>query len=106
MAIGPIEITGMVTRTQDYSAMKQNENNKVMVDQGHFQLQVDKKTQEKSTQVNHADDSDYQEKKYDAKEKGNNQYAGDGGKKRTFDRNEKTDRGGTPIRPGGFDIKI
>ena len=52
MAIGPIEMTGMVTRSQDISLLKQNEDNKPVIDQSNIQVQVNKKAQEQNKQVN------------------------------------------------------
>lgn len=48
MAIGPIELTGMVTRSQDISLYKQNEDNKPMVDQSNIQVNVQKKADEQT----------------------------------------------------------
>lgn len=79
MAIGMIEFQGSIQRTQDYTALKQQENTKPAVDQNNFQVQIDKKVDEKINQVVKGDDTSKSETHADAKEKGNNQYAGDGG---------------------------
>ncbi|MCM1102793.1 MAG: hypothetical protein NC409_01705 [Clostridium sp.] len=87
MAITPLEQYGTIGRTQDYSIIKQQEDTKVSTEQANIQLQVEKKADEKLNQVRSGDNAELNEKKFDAKEKGSNQYAGDGGKgkKKTAD---------------------
>lgn len=104
MAIGPIEMTGMVTRSQDISLFKQNEDNKPMIDQSNIQVNVQKKVQDQNQQVNQADDVEYHQYRYDAKEKGNGSYQEN--KKQNKKDKKKSD--GTVIekRPSGFDIRI
>ncbi|MCM1538345.1 MAG: hypothetical protein NC254_08105 [bacterium] len=80
MAITPLEQYGTIGRTQDYSIIKQQEDTKVSTEQANIQLQVEKKADEKLNQVRSGDNAELNEKKFDAKEKGSNQYAGDGGK--------------------------
>ena len=48
MAIGMIEFQGTIQRTQDYSAMKHNEDMKANVDQANYQLQSVKKEDQSS----------------------------------------------------------
>jgi len=104
MAIGPIEMTGMVTRSQDISLFKQNEDNKPMIDQSNILTNVQKKAQEQNQQVNHADNAEYHEYKYDAKEKGNGSYQDN----RKKEQKEKKKKDGVVVekRPSGFDIRI
>jgi len=82
MAIGMIELQGSIQRTQDYTTFKQQENTKTMVDQSNFQAQTEKKVDQKLNQVVKGDDASKSKNQADAKEKGNGQYAGDGGAKR------------------------
>ena len=102
MAFGSIEFT-TISRAQEYSAIKQNEDNKGMVDQSNIISQVHKQTEQKTREVHESDDVQWHERRPDAKEKGDNSYSGDGGKKR---------KGGQPReqmtvrKQGGFDIKI
>ena len=42
MAIGPMQLNGILTRTQDYTQMKQNEDMKPMMDQSVFQNTMQK----------------------------------------------------------------
>lgn len=102
MAFGSIELT-TISRAQDYSAVKHNEDNKGMVDQTNIGAQVQKLTEQRTREVHSADNAQWHEKKPDAKEKGNNSYSGDGGKRR-----KNSQAGGKPDvkRQGGFDMKI
>lgn len=82
MAIGMIELQGQITRAQDYTTIKQNEDNKPMLDQMNFGEQMSRQVERKAEEVNQADKSEYYNRKFDAKDKGDNEYRGDGGKKR------------------------
>ncbi len=103
MAIGSIEFT-TISRAQEYSAIKQNEDNKGMVDQTNFSAQVQKTTEQRSQEVYSADNAGWQQSHPDARDKGKGSYEGDGGKKR-----KKTE---VPVQrvvvkgQGGFDIKV
>lgn len=74
MSIRPVEFSGVVQRSQDVSALKQNEDNKSMLQQQNVQTQFAKDTMHHMQQVTHANDSDNPEKKFDAREKGSNEY--------------------------------
>ncbi len=105
MTIRPIDMNGMIQRTQDVGIMKQQEDNKSYVDQMNIQQDVKKEEQKLTKEVHHADDSNQPEYRYDAKEKGKNQYQQNRKKKRK--RNEKF--GDTVIEKhtmGSIDIKI
>lgn len=103
MAFGSIEFT-TITRAQDYSTVKQNEDNKGMIDQGHIFDHVQKTTEQRSHEVQSGDNAQWRENKPDAREKGSNEYSGDGGRRRSKD--------GKPIErmvvksANGFDMKI
>lgn len=102
MAFGGMEI-GAVTRMQDYSIIKQNEDNKPMTDQVNIGQQVEKQTDRMTKEVHSSDNAEWYNKKHDAKEKGNNEYSGDGGKKRKKQEND----GQVVIKSHqSFDIKI
>ncbi len=104
MAIGPIELTGMVTRSQDISLLKQNEDNKPILDQNHIQVNVQKKTDVQTKQVRNADNADYHEYRYDAKEKGNGSYQDN--RKKDKNKNKKEDGKVVVKQSSGFDMKI
>lgn len=102
MAFGSIELT-TISRAQDYSSIKQNEDNKGMVDQSNFSAQVQKTTEQKTREVHSSDDTQWQEKKPDAKEKGNGTYFGDGGRRRQ----KKSSQDRVVVKgQGGFDMKV
>ena len=103
MTISRVEIQGQVTRAQDLTTIKHNEDSKGMVDQSNFQRQFDQSVENKVRQVHQGDRSENQGKKYDAKEKGNGSYSGDGGRKR-----KKPQEDGKVVlkNKGGFDMKI
>ncbi|MEG1848025.1 MAG: hypothetical protein RRX92_00730 [Lachnospiraceae bacterium] len=105
MAISPLEMNGAITRTQDYTTVKHNEDNKSMLDQSNIQTQFHKEVDVKTTQVHHAEDTENPKQKYDAKEKGHGQYEGDGGQKK---KSTKEETEGRVIIKGqtSFDIKI
>ena len=68
MSIRPVEFSGVVQRSQDISTVKQNEDNKSMLQQQNVQTQFAKDTVHHMQQVTHANDSDNPKKKFDARE--------------------------------------
>lgn len=103
MAMGPIEL-GTVVRSQDYTMIKQNEDNKNVAQQSVLVQDKQKEDTQKTKQVNQSDDTQWQQKKFDAREKGSGNYEGDGGRKR---KKEKEPDGKVVMKGrGGFDIKI
>lgn len=102
MAFGAIELT-TISRAQDYTTIKHNEDNKVVVDQTNFSAQVQKAAQQSIREVHSSDDPAWHERRPDAKEKGNGQYSGDGGSKRK--KKQPQERVVVKSR-GGFDMKI
>lgn len=107
MAIGPMQLNGVLTRTQDYTVIKQNEDMKPVLDQAVFQNTMEKAVEKKLSQVKESEKSDTYQRKQDAKEKGKNEYQGDGGRNR-----HRSDAGmsadGKVIRKGtqGFECSI
>ena len=104
MAISPLLFNGSVSRMQDISSIKHNEDTKGMVDQTNFQNTFNREVDSKVNQVHHSDDVENRQQKHDAKEKGKNQYTGDGGKKR--DAKKPQDGRVIAKSTGGFDMKI
>lgn len=102
MAFGSIEIV-TITRTQDYTALKQNGDNKGLMDQSNIGQHVQKQTDQRVREVRSSDNADWHNKKFDAKDKGSNEYNSDGGRQRKQE--EKREQ---VIVNGhrGFDIKI
>lgn len=102
MAFGSIEIT-TITRAQDYTTIKQNEDNKGLTDQTNIGQQMQKETEQHIREVRSSDNTDWHDKKPDAKEKGGNEYSGDGGKQRKpKEKREQVIVNGHR----GFDIKV
>jgi len=107
MAIGPMQLNGILTRTQDYTSIKQNEDMKPMVDQSAFQNTMQKNIEKKLTQVKESDETDTYQRKQDAKEKGKNEYQGDGGRNRRQGQ-QAVPMDGRVVRKGvgGFDFSV
>lgn len=91
--------------SQDYSVMKQNEDNKGAFQQMTLGQQSQKQSEKLTKEVHSSDNADWYTGQYDAKEKGHNEYAGNGGDKR---RKKKEPEDGVVIQKQhrGFDIKI
>lgn len=102
MAFGSIELT-TISRAQDYTAIKHNEDNKGFVDQTNIGQQVQKDTEQRTKEVHSSDNSDWHTKQFDAREKGDNEYQGDGGNKR-----QKQKKHEQVVVKGhqGFDMKV
>ncbi len=67
MAFGSIELT-TISRAQDYTTIKHNEDNKVNVDQANFSQQFQKTTEQNIRGVHQSDDTQWHENKPDARE--------------------------------------
>lgn len=105
MTISRVEIQGQISRAQDFTTIKQNEDNKGVVNQNTIQREFNRSLDDKLHQVQQGDKTENQEKKFDAKEKGNGTYSGDGGQKRKKD--ESKEDGKVILKgKGSFDIKI
>lgn len=104
MAIGPVELNGALQRVQDIATIKQNQDNKAIVNQSAFQDTFSKEIEDHSTRVTDPDETSKEQRKFDAKDKGDNEYSGEGGKRK----NPKPPKERMIIKgqSGGFDIKI
>lgn len=91
MAIGFVELQGQITRAQDFTTIKHNEDTRPMVEQANFGQQMTKQIERQVKRVNEGKQPEYQEKNFDAKEKGSNEYRGDGGKSRKKKLEENAD---------------
>ena len=113
MAINRIDFQGALVRTGDYSAIRQNEENKPITDQNAFQTQFAKEADQRLRSVRETEQTPEQKNKFDAKEKGKNEYhkrkdqkgkdepEDDGG---VIDMNGK--RLGSPVSKSSFDFKV
>lgn len=106
MSINPILMNATIQRVQDFSNMKQNVDQKSMVDQSVIQHTVEKQEEKKASQVIRQDNADMMNKKFDARERGSNSYKGDGGKKRKGQGQSKDGRVTRLDKSSGFDMKI
>ncbi len=82
MSISNFEINGMMSRTQDYSIYKVNEDNKGALVQNAILTDSQKELESKLNRVEKPNQSEKGQNNQDAKEKGKNEYQGDGGKNR------------------------
>ena len=69
MTISRVEIQGQLTRAQDFTTIKQNQDNKGLVDQTNFQKQFNQTVENKVRQVHQGDKAENEGKRFDAKEK-------------------------------------
>ena len=74
-----------------------------MVDQANVSEQVQKAVEQNIREVHTSDNAQWRESRPDAKEKGNGQYSGDGGRKR---KGKKTHEAVVVKTHRGFDMKI
>ena len=91
MAIGFVEMQGQITRAQDYTTIKHNEDAKGMVEQANVGQQMTKQVERQVNRVNKGNQPEYHERKFDAKDKGGNEYHGDGGQARKRKKGENPD---------------
>lgn len=107
MAIRPVEIQGVVQRSQDMSQIKQNQDVKPQTDQNNIQIQIHHEVQQNSQQVTKFENSDKKENRYDAKEKGNGSYY-ENQKKKQKKKDEDTEEGSVKVKSAisNFDVKI
>lgn len=106
MAISPIVLNGAISTVQDASVVKVHEDHKPMIDQQNAQNQFDKAINDKREQVVEKDDARYGNRKFDAREKGDNEYYRDN-KKKGNKKNEKRD-GKVTVKgsESSFDVSI
>lgn len=106
MLIKPAMMQATVQRTQDMTNIKQNEDNKSYVAQVNAQSNVKKEVEHKLNGVRKKDDADYNGQKYDAKEKGKNEYFSQK-QKRDNEASQDEEDGKVIIkRRTGFDMKV
>lgn len=106
MAIGQIELQGQITRAQDFTTVKHNEDTKGMVEQTNAGNQFAKIVENQTKKVSKGEQPEYHNKKFDAKEKGSNEYSGDGGQ--SGRRKDKKEPEGKVLLKGmgHFDISL
>ena len=105
MGVDAVHFNTAMTGVQDYNTMKHVEDSKGFLNQTNFRNEFSQKIDNKLNQVQEKDKSENRQQKFDAKEKGNNSYTGDGGKRRSSEENKKKEVR-MPYLGGGFDMKI
>lgn len=104
MAIGVVELNTAMTGIHDYNALRHSEETKGILDQSNIQNTVNQTVEGRLNTVNEADDTNNNQKKFDAKEKGSNEYSQNGGKKKKKD--DHNPDGKVIPKYSGFDMKI
>ena len=96
MSIRPVVLNGMIQRTQDVGNLKQQEDNRPIVEQQNIQIEQQKHEDQLTHRVQ------------DAKEKGNNEYEGESGRHKKRREEEPENEGKVILKGQGshFDIKI
>ncbi len=111
MSIRPVDMSGMIQRTQDIGNMKHQEENKPVVEQHNISVHQQKEEENLPHQVQQTGKKEKDGYRYDAREKGSNSYEDNRKKKKK--RDEEQD--GEPESEGkvffkgrgsSFDMKI
>ena len=110
MGLGPLELQGVLSRTQDFAAMRHNEEHKGQIDQNNFVDRVHKEVDDRANTVKSTSETSNEQKKFDAKEKGSNEYTGDGGHRRQGEEHDSNKHGKDGVHlkmsESSFDIRI
>lgn len=102
--IKPALTQSILQRSQDFSNIKQNQDMKPAVEQANIQVATKKEEIKKNEQVVKQEDTRFGENKFDAKEKGKNEYTNIFAKKKK--KEEETD-GVVKVKTAQrFDAKI
>jgi 3-mercaptopyruvate sulfurtransferase SseA len=91
---------------QDIASIKQNQDNKAIINQTNFKDSFNKEVNEQFTKVSDADEAKNENKRFDARDKGDNEYTGEGGKERNSKNPRNNERVIVKSSKGNFDIKI
>lgn len=105
MSIRPVDISGIMQRSDDVGHLKHQQDTRPAVEQQNAQVQVEKKTQELQHQVLNSQNSNKSDTHADAREKGKNEYFF---RKRSG--NRKSDESECRVvkkhSNGSFDVKV
>ena len=102
--IRPVEMSGVVQRSQDVSQMKHQENNKAFVDSQNFGQQFNKEVKHQMNSVTDTQKSEKKKDTYDAKNKGNGREYSEQQKEK---REKKKNNDKVTLRTqSSFDIRI
>ena len=107
MSIRPVDFNGMMQNQQNVSNVKQNEDQKPILQQQQAFQTVTKQEEASARQVVNKEDLDKEEYKFDARDGSNNKYQ-DNRKKRQGKQKEKMEDGHVRIKgmSGGFDMTV
>ncbi len=109
MSIRPVDVNGMIQRTQDIGQLKQHEDNKPVIQQHSIEIQQERKEEQLTKRVNDPEQKENEGYRFDAKEKGNNSYERNQNKKKKKESaDEKSENGKVILKGQGssFDMKI
>ena len=102
--ISPIELSGVLSRTQDIANLRHNEDNRAAMDHVNVQSHADVRGEETVHTVKETSGSDNTDTKHDAKEKGKNEFMDIRKKNRKAKAQDEVVRVKSPS--SGFDLKI
>lgn len=102
MAFGPLDIV----KTQEVTQIKQIENQRSQHTQDQISRNFQNIVQQEHTKPVQATKAENTEYRYDAKEKGNNQYTNDKKKKNEDKKKKELNQSKEPPKAGGIDIFI
>lgn len=106
MIIKPAMMNATIQRTQDFTTIKQQEDSKNFVAQSNAQTAVKKDVEHKLQDVRNKDNADYNQQKYDAKEKGKNEYFSQKRKGKDEDSEDEDDGKVILKKRSGLDMKV
>lgn len=105
MTISRVELQGQITRAQDFTNIKHNEDTRSMTEQSQIMQRNERAQDMKLHHVKDTEHTENRQKKFDAKDKGSNQYEGNGGFNRK--KEEKEDGKVVAKKPQqGFDLRV
>lgn len=106
MSISPIHFNGMIQSTNEISNTKVQEDQKPVVQQANVSIEVEKKQEALSRQVNDPEDAQEHEYRYDREGNGSG-YQGNQSKKHNQNKTEDSKDGSVKKKPvTSFDIRI
>lgn len=106
MSIRPVDFNGSIQRTNDIGTLKQQEDSKPYAQQANIQTEFNKDTRRSLKQVRHSADAEDSRKKFDAREKGSNEYQRQKGQKKDREGTRTVGRVIEKHQTSGFDLKI
>ena len=107
MSIRPVDFNGMMQNQQNVSNVKQNEDQRPILQQQQASQTVIKQEEASARQVVNKNDLSREEYKFDARDGSKNEYQ-DNRKKQKAKQKEKMEDGHVRMKgmSGGFDIKV